>query len=143
MSPIMSLIEELNSLCKMYVSQKEEFDQKPRIRKIFTEFVREGYNIVTPQFDPTSEEFDRLSDIGKLSCERLTVTHKKKMEAINSEQYEFAADLRELERELYKMVAYDFATTISNRFFVLKSEESKEIIYNDYDGKLKDVFKLT
>ena len=138
----MSLIEELNSLCKMYVSQKEEFDQKPRIRKIFTEFVREGYNIVTPQFDPTSEEFDRLSDIGKLSCDRLIVTRKKKMEAINSEQYEFAADLRELERELYKMVADDFATTISNRFFVLKSEESKEIIYCDYNGKLKDIFRL-
>ena len=138
MSPIMSLIEELNSLCREYIAQKEVFDQTSRIRKIFTEFVREGYNIVTPQFDPTSEEFDRLSDIGKLNCERLIVTRKKKMEAINSEQYEFAADLRELERELYKRVADDFGSTFSYRFFVLKSEETKEIICNDYEGGLKE-----
>lgn len=138
----MPLIDELNSLYKMYVSQREEFDNTARIRIILTEFVREGYNIVAPQFEPTSEEFERLSDIGKLTCERLITTRKKKLEAISIEKYEFAADLRELEIELQKRVVYDFASAFSFRVFVLKSDITREIIYNDFEGKLKEFLQL-
>ena len=143
MTPILSLIDELNTLCELYVSQKEAFELKHRIRQIFTEFVKEGYKILTPQFDPASHEYTILSEFGKLSCNRMMTTIKKKIEASGNGLYEHAADLRDLERNLEKRVAGDFSQAISNRFFMLKSEESKEIIYNDFDGKLKEFFKLT
>ena len=72
----------------------------------------------------------------------MRTTIKKKIEAIGKGQYEHAADLRDLEWNLEKRATGDFSQVISNRFFMLKSEESKEILYNDYKGKLKDFFKL-
>ncbi len=76
-------------------------------------------------------------------CQRLIYIRKKKLEAIDHENFEFAADLRELERELKKRMVNDFSKMILNKFFVLLSENSKEIIYNDFDGKLKEYFKIT
>jgi hypothetical protein len=37
----------------------------------------------------------------------------------------------------------DFSKANSNKFFVLLTEDSKDIIYNDFDGKLKEHFKIT
>lgn len=143
MNPIESELSELNMLCERYDSLDEDTKHKSRIRQIFTEFVKQGYNIVTPRFDPESPEYGALSENGKLICERLIYIRKKKLEAIDHENFEFAADLRELERELKKRMVSDFSKTISNKFFVLLSENSKEIIYNDFDGKLKEHFKIT
>ncbi|MCX6266091.1 MAG: UvrB/UvrC motif-containing protein [Bacteroidetes bacterium] len=143
MNPIEPLLAELNELCKNLDSISDNTISRKRIREIFTEFVRQGYNIVTPRFDPESPEYGALSENGKLICERLIYIRKKKLEAIDHENFEFAADLRELERELKKRMVNDFSIMISNKFFVLLTEDSKEIIYNDFDGKLKAYFKIT
>jgi hypothetical protein len=143
MNPIESELAELNMLCEKYDSLHEDTKHKTRIRQIFTEFVRQGYNIVTPRFDPDSHEYGALSENGKMICERLIHIRKKKLEAIDHENFEFAADLRELEQSLKKRMVSDFSKAISNRFFVLLTEDSKEIIYNDFDGKLKEYFKIT
>ena len=138
----MSMIEELNSLCKIYVSKKESFEHKSKIRQILNDLIQEGYNISAPQFDQTSEEFDRLSDIGKLIWNRMMITKNKKLEAIKKGHLEFAKDLNFLERGLQKRVECDFSYAISNRFFFLKSEELKKIIYNDSEGTLKEFIPL-
>ena len=143
MNPIEPLLAELNELCRTVDSISDDTAPKTRIRQIFTEFVKQGYNIVTPRFDPESAEYGVLSENGKLIRERLIFIRKKKLEAIDHENFEFAADLRELERELKKRMVNDFSKMILNKFFVLLSENSKEIIYNDFDGKLKEYFKIT
>ncbi len=143
MNPIEPLLSELNELCSKVDPISDDTVAKTRIRQIFTEFVKQGYNIVTPRFDPESAEYSVLSENGKLIRERLIFIRKKKLEAIDYENFEFAADLRELERELKKRMVSDFSNSISNKFFVLLTEDSKEIIYNDFDGKLKAYFKIT
>ena len=143
MNPIEPLLAELNELCSKVDSIYDDTVSKTRIRQIFTELVKQGYNIVTPRFDPESAEYGVLSENGKLIRERLIFIRKKKLEAIDYENFEFAADLRELERELKKRIVSDFSNSISNKFFVLLTEDSKEIIYNDFDGKLKEYFTIT
>ncbi len=54
MNPIEPELTELNMLCEKYDSLNQTTMQEPRIRQIFTEFVKQGYNIVTPRFDPES-----------------------------------------------------------------------------------------
>ena len=143
MNPIEPLLAELNELCSKVDSIYDDTVSKTRIRQIFTELVKQGYNIVTPRFDPESAEYGALSENGKLIRERLIFIRKKNLEAIDHENFEFAADLRELERELKKRMVSDFSNSISNKFFVLLTEDSKEIIYNDFDGKLKEYFTIT
>ena len=143
MNPIESELAELNMLCEKYDSLHEDTKQKTRIRQIFTEFVKQGYNIVTPRFDPESPEYGTLSETGKLIRERLIYIVKKKLDAIKQNNFEFASDLRDLEHELKKRMVNDFSNAISNKFFVLLTEDSKEIIYNDFDGKLKEYFTIT
>ncbi len=57
MNPIESELAELNMLCENLDSLPEDTKFKTRIRQIFTEFVKQGYNIVTPRFDPESLEY--------------------------------------------------------------------------------------
>ena len=143
MKPIMSLIYELNSICEMYNSRVDDSVQKQRIRQILSEFVRQGYKIVRPRFNPSSEEYKRLSDNGKLLSDLLILIHIKKQEAIDTSQFEFAGNLRDWERDLKRTIKNDFSTAITNRVLVLKSDETKEIIYSDSNGKLKEIFNLT
>jgi hypothetical protein len=143
MKPIMSLIYELNSLCEMYDLQIDDSVQKQRIRQILSEFVKQGYKVVRPKFEPTSEEYKRLSDNGKLLCKHLLLVHRKKQEAIDSSHFEFAAYLRDWECDIKRTIITEFSTAITKRIFVLKSDETKEIIYNNSNGKLKEIFNLT
>ena len=143
MNPIEPLLAELNELCNKVETFSDDPIPGQRIREIFTEFIKQGYKFLTPRFDPDATEYGLLSEKGKLFCKRLICLRKKKLDAIEQKNFEFAADLRDLERELKKRMVSDFSNAISNNFFVLLSEDSKEIIYNDFDGKLKAYFKIT
>jgi hypothetical protein len=143
MNLIEPLLAELNELCNKLDSISDTTMSRKRIREIFTEFVKQGYNIVTPRFDTESPEYGTLSENGKLICERLIYIRKKKLDAIEQNNFEFAADLRDLERELKKRMVNDFSKAVDNKFFVLLAEDSKEIIYNDFDNKLNEYFKIT
>jgi len=141
MKPIMFLIDELNMLCEKDNPLISGSGQKQRIRQILAEFVKQGYKVVNPRFEPGSEEYNRLSENGKLLCQQLLLVRCKKQEAIDNNQFEFAANLRDWERDLKRAIINDFSKTITDRIFVLKSDELKEIIYNDYRGKFKEIFK--
>jgi hypothetical protein len=75
MSPIESQLAELN-----FMEQYEVLDAAPdmrtRTRQIFVEFVRQGYNIITPGFVPDSPEYGILSEDGKQICDRLVLIRK-------------------------------------------------------------------
>jgi hypothetical protein len=143
MNPIEPQLAELNELCNKVETLSDDPLPGQRIREIFTEFVKQGYQFLTPRFDPDAPEYGLLSEKGKLFCKRLTCLRKKKLDAIEQKNFEFASDLRDLERELKKRMVNDFSNATSNKFFVLLSDDSKEIIYNDFDGKLKAYFKIT
>ena len=142
MNPIASQLTELNLLCEMDDPLNGEA-RKTRIRQLFTEIVTLGYNIVTPRFDPESPEYAALSERGKLIRERVLYLRGKKKAAIDRKDFELAADLRELERTMKRDMVADFSQAVSGKFFVLLPADSKQIIYNDYDGKLNDYFKIT
>jgi hypothetical protein len=65
------------------------------------------------------------------------------MEAINNQEFEKAADLRDLERNLFQQVISNFSEGTDYKFFVLLSKDSNEIIFNDPKGQLKEMFKKT
>ena len=141
MKPIMFLIDELNMLCEKDNPLNSGSKQKQRIRQILAEFVKQGYKVVKLIFEPGSEEYNRLSENGKLLCQQLLLVRCKKQEAIDNNQFEFAANLRDWERDLKRAIINDFSKEITDRIFVLKSDELKEIIYNDHRGKFKEIFK--
>jgi len=85
-----------------------------------------------------TEEYKRLSDNGKLLSDMLILIHSKKQEAIDASQFEFAANLRDWERDIKGIIIRDFSTAITNRIFVLKSDELKEII-STYRVKTKEL----
>jgi hypothetical protein len=141
MKPIGSQLAELNTICEQFHHENGTPESKSRIREIFSDLVKRGYQFVTLTFEPDSAEYEVLSDQGKRLCHRMHETRKKKMEAIHNEQFEKAADLRDLERNILQQVTLDFSAVTLNRFFVLLSEDSREIIFNDPSDQLKELFK--
>jgi hypothetical protein len=96
---------------------------------------------VTPTFESNSIEYEILSDKCKEQIHHLYETRRKKMEVINNQEFEKAADLRDLERNLFQQVIIDFLEVTDYKFFVLLSKDSKEIIFNDPKGQLMEMFK--
>jgi hypothetical protein len=87
MSPIESQLAELNFICEKYEVLEAVPDMRTRIRQIFVELVRQGYNIITPGFLPDSPEYEILTDNGKQICDRLVFIRRKKMEAVDHQNY--------------------------------------------------------
>jgi hypothetical protein len=137
-----SLVAELNKLCDLFLLQKEEFKQKDKIRRTFTRIIKRGYRITTPSFDPMAPEYAFLSSVGKQDCEQLDYIHKIKIIAIKSQNFEHAADLRDIERMLEKKIHTQFANATDNKYFVILDRRTKLIVYNDYDGKLQEFFRI-
>ena len=137
MKPIMFLIEELNDLCELYISQNVAFERSLRIRSIFNEFVEEGYNIVPPKFERYTPEYSILLKKGKSRCEKLQDIHQQIIGAYIEGLFAKVKDLSNLQEELTRKVAYEFSMLIHNRYFALRSaggfEDNGQIIYNDYD----------
>lgn len=143
MNPIEQQLAELNSLCIEYETMEATPEVFDRIRQIFLRLRENGYQVLIPTFELHSAEYEALSEIGKLLWKKPAEIRKKKMQAIENQNFEFAADLRTLERALYQQIVTDFSESTSYKFFVLLAEDSKEIIYNDPDGKLNDIFKIS
>lgn len=142
MNPIEQQLAELNSLCIEYETMEGTPEIFNRIRQIFLRLRENGYLVLIPTFELHSAEYEALSDNGKQLWEKRSETRKKKLQAIGNQNFELAADLRAVERALYRQIVTDFSESTSYKFFVLLAEDSKEIIYNDPDGKLEDIFKI-
>ena len=141
MATIESLVSELNELCKRFVAQKEQFKEFERIRKVFREIKDQGYNVLWPLFSFTNPEYELLSDEGKHDLEKLIDYGKMKGEAVNALNFERAADLRDLERDLIKKLRIDFSRNIGNQNFILAGKYPEVVIFNDPDSLLITLFK--
>jgi hypothetical protein len=87
-------------------------------------------------------EYVLLSNDGKEDCEQLEYILKIKRIEITNQNFEHAADLRDLELYLIRKLSADFATATDNMHFVIMDKRTKLIVYNDYDGKLREFFKV-
>ena len=141
MATIESLVSELNELCKGFIAQKEQFKKFDRIREVFTAIKDQGYSISWPHFSFTNLEYELLSDEGKRDLERLIDFRKMKLEAVKDLNFERAADLRDLERELIKKIKMDFSSNTENQHFILAGKFPELVLFNDPDGLLITLFK--
>ena len=141
MATIESLVSELNELCKRFIAQKEQFKEFDRIREVFTAIKDQGYSISWPHFSFTDPEYELLSDEGKRDLEKLIDFRKMKLEAIKDLNFERAADLRDLERELIKKIKMDFSRNVENRNFILAGKFPELVLFNDPDSLLITLFK--
>jgi hypothetical protein len=121
---------------------KDEFKQKDKIRKIFLNIINRGYGITTPLFDPFTQEYALLSNDGKKDCEQLEYILKIKKIAIKNQNFEQAAGLRDMELDLIRKISADFTIATGNRHFVIMDKRTRLIVYNDYDGELREFFKI-
>ena len=141
MATIESLVSELNELCKRFIAQKEQFKEFDRIREVFIAIKDQGYSISWPHFSFTDPEYELLSDEGKRDLEKLIDFRKMKLEAIKDLNFERAADLRDLERELIKKIKMDFSRNVENRNFILAGKFPELVLFNDPDSLLITLFK--
>ena len=141
MTQILSLIDELNSLCQQYVAQKDEFKEHDRIKAVFNAIRAQGYNIVTPQITYTTPEFELLSEDGKGDFEKFVTIRELKKEEVKALHFERAGDLRDIERELTIRIKNDFTNNTANQYFILPEKNREVVIFNDPDGNLKALFK--
>jgi len=141
MATIESLVSELNEHCKRFIAQKEQFKEFDRIREVFTAIKDQGYSISWPHFSFTDPEYELLSDEGKRDLERLIDFRKMKLEAVKDLNFERAADLRDLERELIKKIKMDFSRNAENQHFILAGKFPEMVLFNDPDSLLITLFK--
>ena len=136
------MVSKLNKLCALYLLEKGEFKDKAKIRSTFMRIISRGYSITTPLFDPVTPEYALLSTDGKKDCDQLEYILKIKVIAIKNQNFEHAADLRDLEQRLVRKISADFAIANANKHFVIMDKRTKLIVYNDVNGKLKEFFKI-
>jgi hypothetical protein len=131
MARIEHLVAELNTLCKQYVEQKVEFKEKERLRELILQIEMLGYKISIPGMDMDLPDYDLLSDEGKKDFERMKEIRKKKFEAAEKKEFERAADLRDLERQLTAKIQNDFCAGREDRHFILAGKMSELVMFND------------
>jgi hypothetical protein len=141
LATIESLVSELNELCKRFIAQKEQFKEFDRIREVFKEIKDHGYNVMWPLFSFVNPEYELLSAEGKQDLEKLIDFGKMKVEAVKALNFERAADLRDIERDLIKKIRLDFSRNIGNQNFILAGKYPEVVIFNDPDSLLITLFK--
>ena len=141
MATIESLVSELNELCKRFIAQKEQFKEFDRIREVFTAIKDQGYSISWPHFSFIYPEYELLSEEGKSDLAKLIDFRKMKLKAVKDLNFERAADLRDLERELIKKIKMDFSHNIENQHFILAGKFPELVLFNDPDSLLITLFK--
>lgn len=141
MESIEVLVTELNDLCKQYIAQKDEFQGKDRMKELFMAIKEQGYNVVAPLIEYSTPEYELLSDEGKRNFDKMMEIKKKKLQAIEMHDFERAADLRDLERELIRKISMDFSQNNENRSFIFSGKISDLVIFNDPDNLLIALFK--
>jgi len=141
METIESLVEELNHLCDRYIAYVKACQETDRIREVFRAIKNQGCNIVTPCFAPDSPDVELLSDEGKQDLENMASIRKKKIDAINAQYFEGAADFRDIERKLESKILLEFFKNTVNQHFILLKNTPNEVIFNDPDNQLIALFK--
>jgi len=135
------LISELNELCMEYLAQKAEFKKFDRIKELFSTLRHQGFSIVTLQIDDPSTEFTILSKEGKQALKQRITIRKKKKAALDRQEYELAADLRDIERKLEKQILLDFFQSTGDNYFTPSRTLNDIIFFNDPDNLLTELFK--
>ena len=141
METIESLVTELNDRCKKYIAQKEEFREFDRLREVFKAIKDQGYNISTPLFGFTMPEYELLSEGGRRDFHKMKDIQQMKLDAVSARNFERAADLRDIERELSLKIRMDFTINNGNQHFILAGKLPELVIFNDPDNVLITLFK--
>ncbi len=136
------LIDRLNQLCRKVVTDEQNFTEGDEIRKVFKEIKDLGYRIYSEPYDKTSIVTDYLSDNGKSKYTKLLEIRQQKMDSIGKQEYERAADLRDVERHLEQEVMLEYIKKKGIAYFKLHDLEAKEIICYFYCELLKQFFKI-
>ena len=141
MKTIESLVSELNDLCKQYIAQNDQFQGRERMKELFLEIKDRGYGIVAPILSSSTPEYELLSEEGKKKFDEVVKVRKMKMAAIKDQEFERAADLRDLERELERKICVDFSQNNEDHYFILAGKIADFIVFNDPDNLLIALLK--
>ena len=141
MATIESLVSELNDLCKQYVSQKDDFQDIDKLQEVFNAIKTLGYNIVTSHSEDVLPEFELLSAEGKQDYEKMMIIRNRKMAAIHNQEYERAADLRDIERKLDRKIKFDFWIDHKPLNVILTGKISELVVFDDPNSLLITLLK--
>jgi len=137
MKEITKLLDELNELCKLYVLNKEDFNQEDRIRELVSEIIENGFDFEIFKIGMNTTEYKLLSDMGKRNLKKINDITKLKLEAIHNQQYEQAARLRDDERKLTEQINTEFYNITNTRYYFLKDKSSNIVFFLDPERQLK------
>jgi len=141
MATIEELVGELNELGKRWIAQKEAFTEKDKFFEILTAIKEQGYYLSFPRLEFSTPVYEHLSDQGKHDFDEMMKIRKMKLEAIDKHEYERAADLRDIERQLISKIQIDFSSSTNSEHFILAGKMSDLILFNDPDNILIALIK--
>lgn len=141
MASIESLVSELNSLCKQLISEKGDFKDNAKLKELIMTIKDLGYNIVTPLSEHLSIDYELLSEDGKKDHDKMMDIRKLKIAAVNNQEFERAADLRDVERKLDTKIRMEFSINADSPHFILAGKMSDIIIFNNPDNLLITLIK--
>ena len=138
-----NLIDRMNHLCRKLITDEQNFTEGDEIRQVFKKIKDLGFSVYSEPFDKETIVVEYLSDKGKAEYEKLQDVRKRKMDAIANRNFERAADLRDIERELERKVILDYMKTDGVAYLKIKDRDAKEIICYLYCEMLKSFFKVS
>ena len=141
MATIEELVSELNNLCKRVVSEKEEFRDTDKLKEVIMAIKDLGYNILTPLSENIQIDYELLSEEGKKDYDKMMDIRKLKISAVNNQEFERAADLRDVERSLDSKIRTEFSMNTDNPHFILAGKMSDIVICNNPGNLLITLIK--
>ena len=136
MSSIDDLVFELNEILKQYIDQNGEFEEATKLQAVITEIKNLGYNIATPLSGPMPSEGEILSEEGKYDYKKMIDARKMKIEAVNVQDFERAAELRDVERALAMKISIDFWKEKDKPHMVLTGKISDMVVFDNSNSRV-------
>lgn len=136
------LIDRLNHLCRKFVSDQEHFTDSQKLRKVFMEIKELGYSVYSDPYDISTIVPDYLSDTGRENYTKLQGVRQQKMDCIAKQNFEQAADFRDVERRLEREVMLDYIKKDGIAYFKIHNRDSKEIVCYYYCELLIQFFRI-
>ena len=136
MDTIESLVFELNEALQRCVIQKSELEEVTKLISVITEIQNLGYNIATPLSGPMPTEGEILSEEGKYDYKKMIDARKMKIEAVNVQDFERAAELRDVERALAMKISIDFWKEKDKPHMVLTGKISDMVVFDNSNSRV-------
>ena len=141
MATIDALVTELNYLSIQYVDKGIEFEHVNRLQEVIGSIKELGYHTITPPRGLELSEFEFRFEKIKQDFLKMMNIQTMKIEAIDNQEFEQAAGLRDIERELDNKIRTNLSLAKELGRYKLTAEKSISVQLEDPETILITLLK--